>query len=68
MKKQRLKKLLTSTAVFLACTLLVGTLPLPTPTEDEENPIIIEIPSSEDDGEGAYSPLGDEEPWGDPNE
>lgn len=70
MKNKRIQKLFTSFYSLLACALLIGnTIPVPTPTDEEGNPIIIELPSSEDEGEyPGYSPLGDDEPFDDNGE
>lgn len=65
MKNKRIRKLLTSFYSLLACALLIGnTIPVPTPTDEEGNPIIIELPSLDNgDDESEYSPLGDDEPF-----
>jgi len=69
MKKKMFQKLLTSTATLLACTLLIGNIPAPSPTNEEGNSIVIEIPSSDAFGDNSdISLLGDEKPWGDPTE
>ena len=66
MKNKTFKKLLTHATSLLACALLIGnTIPVPTPTDEEGNPIIIELPSTGDaDEEPEYSPQNDEEPFG----
>ena len=72
MKNKTFKKLLTHATSLLACALLIGnTIPVPTPTDEEENPIIIELPSPGDEGENeepGYSPLDDDEPFSGNNE
>ena len=66
MKKQMIQKLLTNAAAFLVCALFTGTLPLP--GGDEENSILIELPTLEDEEEGICTPLNDSDPWGNPND
>ena len=70
MKNKRIQKLLTQTTALLACALLIGnTIPAPTPTDEDGNPIIIELPSSGDEGDGSENtPLNDEDPFNNNNE
>lgn len=69
MKKKMFQKLLTSTATLLACTLLIGNIPAPAPTDEEGNSIVIELPSSDDsEGNNEIPLLDDGKPWGDPTE
>ena len=69
MKRQMVQKLLTSTATLLACTLLIGNIPVSTPTDEEGNSIVIELPSSDDSEDNTeISILSDKKPWGDPDE
>ena len=65
MKNKTFKKLLTHATSLLACALLIGnTIPVLTPTDEEGNPIIIELPSpGDEDAEPKYSPQSDEEPF-----
>jgi len=70
MKNKTFKKLLTHATSLLACALLIGnTISVPTPTDEEGNPIIIELPSTGDeDEEPEYIPQSDEEPFDGNNE
>lgn len=70
MKKRMIQKLLTSTAALLACTLLLGNMiPPTTPTMEEGDSVVIELPSSDDfDEDAGYAPLCDDEPLGDEDE